>query len=215
MLIGIAGRANVGKSFSIRNLPSIETAILNVDMKRVSKKMMADGGDKLIIVDIPDYVEFSKMLTKVDASDRKYVVVDTFTKVISRIDEEGTKIYGKSFNKWGYYKDEIVKTIDLMKRSDKFYIIPMHTTTYVNETTGEQREEIKVSGQLAKEGGIDGMLDIMCHAFMRNDEEGMKFLFDTHTNPSNNARSPLGMFDERFIENDIMIVIDKAKEYYE
>lgn len=215
MLIGVAGRANTGKSFSLRNLPSSEIAILNVDMKRISKKMMSDGGEGLTVVDIKNYPSFVKMLANVESSDKNYVVIDTFTKLISRIEEEATKLYGKNFSKWSFYKEEIIKTIDFMKNSKKFYIIPMHTTTYINETTGEQREEIKVSGALAKEGGIDGMLDIMVHSFMRNDEDGMKFLFDTHTNPSNNARSPLGMFEDRFIENDIQIVVEKSKEYYE
>lgn len=215
MLIGISAPPASGKTFSMRNLDSSKLAILNTDMKKVPKKMFTDGGEKLLVIDVPTYQSFSSLLKKAEESDREYIAVDTFTKLISRIEEYVTQKFGASFNKWVAYKEEIVKTIDFMKKSKKVYFIINHTTVHTNEATGLSREIVKVSGSLAKEGGILAMLDINMHAMMRLSDDGdIEFVFDTQCNPSNDARSPMGMFENRFISNDLSIVLGKANEYY-
>ena len=42
----------------------------------------------------------------------------------------------------------------------------------------------------------------------------MKYRFRTQSQGNDSAKSPMGMFDELYIDNDLSQVIDKCNEYY-
>ena len=44
--------------------------------------------------------------------------------------------------------------------------------------------------------------------------EEMEYFFQTNTDGITSAKTPMGMFDERLIPNDIVMVLEKAEEYY-
>jgi hypothetical protein len=44
--------------------------------------------------------------------------------------------------------------------------------------------------------------------------EEMEYFFQTNTDGVTSAKTPMGMFDEQLIPNDIVTVLKKAEEYY-
>lgn len=58
---------------------------------------------------------------------------------------------------------------------------------------------------------LEGMFTIV----LRCIEESGKHLFITQTHSGAVSKSPMGMFDELAIDNDLKIVDQKIREYYE
>jgi len=44
--------------------------------------------------------------------------------------------------------------------------------------------------------------------------EEMEYFFQTNTDGVTSAKTPMGMFDEQLIPNDIVEVLKKVEEYY-
>jgi hypothetical protein len=57
---------------------------------------------------------------------------------------------------------------------------------------------------------VEGMFTIVLHS-MKLDG---KYVFATNTDGLDVTKSPIGMFDEEYIENDIQLVINSIRDYY-
>jgi hypothetical protein len=47
----------------------------------------------------------------------------------------------------------------------------------------------------------------------RDDDSGPKYVFQTHSDGTTTAKSPMDCFDEDYIPNDLEYVVNKIKEY--
>jgi hypothetical protein len=58
---------------------------------------------------------------------------------------------------------------------------------------------------------------MVLHTDLVEDEEGniIEFRLDTKPSKQTSAKSPDGMFEERYIPNDAMVVVEAIKKYYE
>lgn len=50
-------------------------------------------------------------------------------------------------------------------------------------------------------------------SIQRSDDDTPKYLFQTHSDGTTTAKSPMGCFEEDYIPNDLQFVIDKIAEY--
>jgi hypothetical protein len=66
------------------------------------------------------------------------------------------------------------------------------------------------SGELDDKVCVEGMFTIVLHS-MKLDG---KYVFATNTDGLDVTKSPIGMFDEEYIENDIQLVINSIRDYY-
>ena len=57
---------------------------------------------------------------------------------------------------------------------------------------------------------IEGMFTIVLHALKLDG----KYVFATNTDGLDVTKSPIGMFDQEYIDNDIQYVTEKIREYY-
>ena len=72
--------------------------------------------------------------------------------------------------------------------------------------------KIKTIGKLLDDKiTIEGMVTIV----LRTCVEGGEYFFRTKNNGQDTVKSPLGMFDDELIPNDLLTVKNKINEYYE
>jgi len=66
------------------------------------------------------------------------------------------------------------------------------------------------------EGAIEKEFLMVLFTEVRKNEktEEMEYFFQTNTDGVTSAKTPMGMFDEQLIPNDIVTVLEKAEEYY-
>ena len=64
---------------------------------------------------------------------------------------------------------------------------------------------------IAEKGDIEGRFIMMLHTRFVESE----YVFQTQMDETHMARSPMGMFNKRFIPNDLQLVINSIKSYYE
>ena len=60
---------------------------------------------------------------------------------------------------------------------------------------------------------LEGLFTIVLFTEVVKGDNGMKYYFTTQNNGVNTAKSPMDMFEETRIPNDLGLVIDKIKEY--
>jgi hypothetical protein len=50
---------------------------------------------------------------------------------------------------------------------------------------------------------------------VKRDKEGnVRYVFQTNSDGITSAKTPMGMFKDAYIDNDIAVVIEAAKKYY-
>ena len=212
-LIGIAGEPGTGKSTALRNLPPKETVIMDCDGKGLNWK----GWTKDYNVSAGNYFRTNepekviKSLTSIANNDKykhvKYFVVDTVNNLM--VSEEMRRCKEKGYDKWMDLAQSIWSLVDLpgMLREDLTVILLFHTQTEHTDD-GYERIRIKTNGRKTEKNDIDSKFNWL----LRSVKLGDKYMLET-TSHNSTSRTPLGAFEEDYIENDIMQVIQVMKEY--
>lgn len=61
---------------------------------------------------------------------------------------------------------------------------------------------------------VEGLFSIVLYAKAKKDEDGeMKYVFETKTDGANTCKSPMGMFEETEIPNDLHLVKEAITKY--
>lgn len=211
----VVGGTGMGKSTSMRNLPRNATAYLNAEKKPLPFKK----GNKFELVGkIMSTTQMKNAIKSVEKKDGiKYVVIDSismyaggpvFKELVEGVD---------GFEGWNNYKKHILEIIDMVKASKKHYII-----TALEEQNADANKIMHyVAGvQGSLKGALESHFSIVLRAMTLDDmdsQSGVKYVFATNKIPGEriSAKSPMEMFDELYVENDIVEVFKKIEEYYE
>lgn len=62
---------------------------------------------------------------------------------------------------------------------------------------------------------IEGLFTYVLFTKVTNGDNGTEYRFVTNNDGSSTAKTPMGLFEERFIDNDLKLVIDRINEYNE
>lgn len=203
----IIGRPGTGKSTSIRNLDKDSTAIL----KCVNKRLPFRKGDtqfkSMYISNVQEMVSVMAQLIK----NQKYktIIIDDLFYISSyenfrRVGEKGyTKFTDIAKNLF-----DIITIPDMIQRDDLTFIFLTHSET--NPNTFET--DVKTIGKMIdSQLGIAGLFTVVLETAIVDGE--YKFL--THNiNGNSVVKSPIDMFDEDYIDNDLNLVLKAIKEYY-
>lgn len=210
-VIGIMGESGSGKTTSLRNLDPKTTYIIDADKKGLSWK----GWKNQYSVENKNYLKSSDALTVRSlikniadkAKHIKVIVVDTINGIM--VDDEMKRSKEKGYDKW---QDLAACIWDLvseahMYRDDLTIVFLAHTQTE-RDDSGYTWTRIKTSGKkldkIVLESKFTTVLLAKC-------VDG-KYLFETQSNNST-AKSPLGAFEEKEIDNDLVNVIEALKEF--
>ena len=204
----IVGPSGSGKSSSMRNLDPMSTAVINTERKQLPFKNAND----FMNVPVKSVSEFHSALDKAMESDKiKTIVIESFTSLIEIIYREAEIRY-KGFDIWGYYNKEIGRILDKSKNSNKYVIFTAIDGVYDGDNGVEERF-VAIDGNRWKKR-VEKEFVICLFTDTKATDEGVKYRFRTNTTGRDSAKSPMGMFLDLHIDNDLKKVIDACRTYY-
>ena len=204
----VVGKSGSGKSSSLRNLNPETTAVLNIERKQLPFK----GAMKFKNVGIPDLNTFNAAFKKAVESDEiKTIVIESFTSLVEMIYREAD-IRFKGFDVWSFYNKEIDRILNMSKNTDKHIIYLAIDGAYDSED-GVQERFVAVDGnRWKKRVEKEFVVCLFTDNHYANDQTSYRFR--TQSQGKDSAKSPMDMFDNLYIDNDLAQVIEKCEEYY-
>lgn len=210
----ILGEPASGKTCSIRNLPPEQTFVINVinkpfpfrGMSKNYHSVSADwtSGNYCAAGDF-NQIKLAAKYVSNKRPDIKYLVVDDFGTICS--DELMDRAMEKGYDRFTEIAQHFFIPLKafLNLRDDLFCFIMMHVQ--INERG------------LAKAKTVGKMVDQyvtpenrFIYIFHARFIDG-KYLFQVHQDEEHLARSPMDMFQEKFIENDLLPIIKIIQDY--
>ena len=210
-VVCVAGESGSGKTTSLRNLNPDETYIIDADKKGLSwrgwKKQY--NTDKKNYFASDDAQKVMQILVGISQkrSDIKVVVIDTIGSIM--VADEMRRAKEKGFDKWMDLAQCIWNLVDIAYtlRDDLTVIFMAHIQTERDEG-GYLFTRIKTSGRKLDKICLESKFTTVLISKCIDGE----FIFETHANNST-AKSPMGLFEEDTIPNDIVNVISALEAY--
>lgn len=202
----IIGEGGSGKTTSLRNLPPKEHFYIDCDKKGLNYKgWKSDYIEKKNYFKTNDGDMVIKLLQEISEkkSEIKYITIDTINSIM--IADEMKRMKGKSFNEWLDLAKCIFEIIDIVSelRDDLTVIFIGHT-----QIDDDGFIRLLTNGRKLNKIGIEKYFNTVLLAKAKDGN----YIFETRSNNST-ARTPMGLYDELEIPNDIVDVLEKLKEY--
>jgi len=209
--IMILGESGSGKSASLRNVdPS--TAIL---VQPISKPLPFRGAwpkwDRATksgsVVSSDNFDVICKVIHSAAAVGKRMVIIDDFQYVMSNefMRRSAEKGYDK-FTEIGRNAWNILSTANNLPAHKRVYILS-HT-----ENDEQGRVKAKTIGKMLDQViTVEGMFTIVLRSQIINEQ----YVFSTQNNGNDTCKSPIGMFEELHIENDLAKIDAAIVEYYQ
>jgi len=201
----VIGKSGSGKSSSLRNCIGND----NYNVINVLAKPFPFKG-KIKSVNTDDYQQVMRCLIQ---SQAKSIVIDDAGYLITNMFMNGHSNAGAGNAVFSFYNkigDHFWNLIEFIKKSvpeGKIVYIFMHEDT---DDFGNIKP--KTIGKLLDEKVcIEGMFTIVLRCVIENG----KHLFVTQTTERDVAKTPIGMFEDLKIDNDLALVDKAIREYYE
>ena len=205
----ILGESGSGKSASLRNLDPAQTLLIQAVRKPLPFKApgwaaydkFRKTGNIIVTDDAPVIEKAMRTFTQpiVVIDDWQYILANEFMR---RSHEKGfEKFTDIGRNAW-----EIITAACGLSEHRRVYIMA-HTTTDDNGIV-----KVKTIGKLLDEKiTVEGMVSIVLRTMVQDGQ----YKFRTHNSGSDTVKTPMGMFAEDFIDNDLATVDAAICNYYE
>ena len=197
------GESGSGKSASLRNFAPNEISVFNVTSKPLPFKQ---GKTKIPKIDNATYTDIANALA--NPNKRAYVIDDAgyllSFEMFKRANETG---YSK-FTDMAKNFFDMLDFINTKLPNDIIVYITMHT----EDDSEMHRVKVKTIGKMLDQNlKIEGLFSIVLRAVQT--EDGYKFV--TRDDMVSTAKSPIGMWEEDMIDNDLKAVDATIREYYD
>jgi len=219
-LVFIIGKSGSGKSTSIRNLNSDETIIINTDQKalpfpKFNSKYNDEKGNYLKTSDTSLVV--SKLKEAHKNPNVKTIIIDT----LSRLGTDYIMSSGfrneKGFDKWNRLSANIYDIINIINdklREDIIVYVFAHPEQ-ISDDFGGASERILMPGKQLNNFVLESFSSIVLYTEVLSVHgQPNEYTFRTQVR-NDTAKTPIDMFDEVNIPNDLEVVSQAIKEYYE
>lgn len=210
-IIGIMGESGAGKTTSMRNLDPKTTYYIDCDKKGLSWKGWKTqyNGENRNYKCTDSQNEVLSILNGINAKcpNIKTIVVDTLNGIM--VADEMRRSKEKGYDKWMDLAVSVYGIIDfaLTMRDDITVIFICHSQT-IRDDSGYMFTSIKTNGQKLQKIGLETKFPIVLYAKCVDGN----YVFETQANFST-AKTPMGMFTEKTIPNDIAEVLKAVEEY--
>lgn len=197
VLVMIYGQSGTGKSTSLRNFTNDEVAVINVSGKPLPFR------SKLTTYDTDSYTKISSALSKIE---RKSIVIDDATYLMVNEFMRTAKVAG-----YQKYTDMAVNFNSLVAQAsqlanDKIVYFLGHSDLKEDGT-----EHFKTIGKMLDNYvTVEGKFTIVLKTVVQDG----KYYFSTHNSGQDTVKSPLGMFEDNYVDNDLKAVDTIIREYY-
>ena len=194
----LIGKSGSGKSASLRNFKKDEIAIANVLGKPLPFKSDLEA---------PKVDDYNIILKAIQNTSKKVIVIDDANYLITN--EFMNKSSVKGFDKYNEIGNNFFTLINGIKNIEggKTVYLIMH-----EDTDDESNVKPKTIGKLLDDKvNIQGMFTICLRSMYDNGN----YIFRLKTNGQDCVKTPIGLFDEEQMENDLKLVDTKIREYYE
>lgn len=199
----IIGKSGCGKSTSLRNCTDNEEwNLINV----LGKPLPFKGKVPQVVTD-----DYSMVMKCIAGSKANSIVIDDAGYLITNyfMRNHSSKGQGNAiFSMYNTLADNFWNLVEFIKKlpDEKIVYIIMHEDT---DDFGNIKP--KTIGKLLDEKiCLEGMFTIV----LRGIQENGKHLFVTQADGGAVSKSPMGMFDELEIENDLLLVDNAIRDYY-
>jgi energy-coupling factor transporter ATP-binding protein EcfA2 len=219
-LVFLVGKSGMGKSTSLRNLNPSETMIINTDQKALPFKQFATKYSR----ELGNYTKTSdavKVLKALNAANEnptiKTVIVDTWSRIMTDAVMNPGFRAEKGFDKWtkmaaGQY--DLINFINDSMREDVIVYLFAHPESHYDEA-GFSSERIGVQGKMLERFVPESFSSIVLYAeIIKTPGQPNKHIFRTISSGSDTCKTPLEMFEEGSIENDLVLVNQAIRDYF-
>lgn len=225
-LIAIVGESGSGKTTSIRNLNPEHTFIISTTGKRpgikgANKKYptfsVNEGKISGNFYATSNVDQIGKVLNIIDKKMPHIttVVIDDFQYIMGfeAMDRAKEKSYDK-FTDIAQHAYQVLKT-SMNMRDDLNVVVSTHS-----ENTGDRISpyyKMKTLGKMLDSViTLEGLFTYVLFTTVQRDDDGKAtYKFVTNSDGTCTAKSPMELFDEIYVDNDLNYVINRIKEYNE
>jgi len=214
--------SGTGKSTSIRKLDPKETFIINIANKPLPFKgwkknytNISKDNPKGNMTSASSAAGIVKAMQHVNDKmpNVKTLVVDDWQYMSSfeYFDRANEKGYDK-FTSIAANLAQVAKMPkDMREDLTIFFLTHSEESTDVN---GHRRVKAKTVGKMIDNAlTLEGLFSIVLFGKVKKTEDGLEYGFETQNNGENTCKSPMGMFEESFINNDLQFVKDCIIKY--
>lgn len=200
----IIGKSGSGKSTSLRNFKANEVGIVNV----ISKPLPFKNTNGLKTVDTDNYADIKKII---EGSKTPSIVIDDAGYLITNqfMRKHANAGAGNAvFNLYNDIADNFWSLTEQIKKlpDDKIVYLLMHED---KNDFGDIKP--KTIGKLIDDKVcLEGLFSIV----LRAKKVDKNYYFFTQSTEGDVAKSPIGLFDELFVDNDLKAVDNKIREFY-
>lgn len=204
----VLGESGTGKTCSLRNLDPKNTLLIQPVRKPLPfrstgwKEIKQKGdGNNILVCSNPQAI-----INCMHASPFDVIVVDDWQYILASMYMAARNVKGfDKFTEIGGAGFDIAKAASELAENKRVYVLA-HTTS---DEFGNTR--IKTLGKLLDDKiVVEGMFTTV----LRTHVENGRYLFSTQNSGSDTVKSPMGMFSEKYIENDLAAIDQIICDYY-
>lgn len=220
-LVFVVGKSGMGKSTSIRNLNPDETVLINSDQKdlpfpKFKQKYNEEKGNYLQTSNIDKILA---KLREIQSNEKiKTIVIDTWSRIMT--DEVMSKDFRnasngmKAWSNMAFKQYTLLNIINEKLRDDLVVYLFCHPDIVYDES-GFPKMQISVQGQQLKRFVPESFSSIVLYAeASKTPGQPLDFRFRTVSSGEDTCKTPMGMFEEETVTNDLVEINKIISDYY-
>jgi len=219
-LVFLVGKSGMGKSTSLRNLNPDETVIINTDQKALPFKNFSAkySEEKRNYRKTSDINIVISTLQKVNTLPNvKTVVIDTWSRIMTDTVMSQSFRAEKGFDKWSKMaaaQYDLINTVNDVMRDDIIVYLIAHPETHYDDS-GFSSERIGVQGKMLERFVPESFSTIVLYSeIVKTPGQPNRHVFRTVSSGNDTCKTPLEMFEEDLIDNDLVDVNNTIRGYY-
>lgn len=144
----------------------------------------------------------------------KCVVVDSFTRMLYLLGKVLERQGATGFTFWREFADKLEELLMSWSTDGRFIVFTAIDEVLHNDSVIDSRVA-RVEGRKHK-GAIESYFNVVLHThYDRTKEPPESYRFMTQTDGYTSAKSPYGMFDQMYIQNDMAHVLGSYYDFYD